>query len=303
MDVTGPNLANLHTAFNAALQQGLVGRQAASQKSVVAMETTSATAEEEYGWIADLPSMREWVGDRVVHALRRQNYAIVNEDYELTISVPRNDILDDRLGVYGARFQSMGEAAAALPDQLVWPLLKEGFDATHGLCYDGQFFFDVDHPYVDAEGEEKSQANTDGGNGVAWFLLDDRFMARPIIHQIRQPVGELVALTDPSDENVFQRKEFNYGVDCREAAGFGFWQTCWGSKQSLDVAHYQTARQTMMGLRKDGGRPLGVMPTRLVVPPSLEGAARKIVVNERDDNGASNEWAGTAEVTVVPWLA
>ena len=55
----------------------------------------------------------------------------------------------------------------------------------------------------------------------------------------------------------------------------------------------------MMGFRADGGRPLGIKPNLLVVPPSLESAARKLLV--KDENGG-NEWAGSAELLVCEWL-
>jgi phage major head subunit gpT-like protein len=40
-----------------------------------------------------------------------------------------------------------------------------------------------------------------------------------------------------------------------------------------------------------------------VVPPSLEGAARKLLLAETKANGETNEWQGSAELLVVPWLA
>ena len=58
-----------------------------------------------------------------------------------------------------------------------------------------------------------------------------------------------------------------------------------------------------MGMKGDYGRPLGLNPRLLVVPPALESAALKIVNNEFGANGESNEWKGTAEVLVAPWLA
>ncbi|MBC7336983.1 MAG: Mu-like prophage major head subunit gpT family protein, partial [Clostridia bacterium] len=73
--------------------------------------------------------------------------------------------------------------------------------------------------------------------------------------------------------------------------------------QTLDAAAYEAARGVLMGMKGDYGRPLGLRPNLLVVPPSLEGAANKIVKNALTTGGATNEWAGTAEVLVVPWLA
>lgn len=51
-----------------------------------------------------------------------------------------------------------------------------------------------------------------------------------------------------------------------------------------------------------GGRILGVKPNLLVVPPSLEEAAHKIVAATNEQGGA-NPWAATAEVVVSAYLA
>jgi phage major head subunit gpT-like protein len=32
-----------------------------------------------------------------------------------------------------------------------------------------------------------------------------------------------------TDQNVFMKKQFLYGVDCRDNAGFGLWQMAYGS--------------------------------------------------------------------------
>ncbi len=105
---------------------------------------------------------------------------------------------------------------------------------------------------------------------------------------------------NPTDDNVFDRKEFVYGTDARHNVGFGFWQFAWGSKQTLDADHYATARSALMSMKGDHGRPLGIKPRLLVVPPALEGAANRLMTNDNLANGASNEWKGTAEVMVCP---
>ena len=94
-----------------------------------------------------------------------------------------------------------------------------------------------------------------------------------------------------------------YGVDCRDNVGYGLWQLCWGSKQTLDAAHYKTARESMLGMKGDHGRPLGIRPTHLLVPPSLEGQALEILNAERNAAGATNVYKGTAQLLVCPWLA
>ena len=58
----------------------------------------------------------------------------------------------------------------------------------------------------------------------------------------------------------------------------------------------------MHDLRGDGGRKLGVKPDTLIVPSSLEGAARRLLGRELDEDGATNEWKDTAKVELVTWL-
>ena len=50
-----------------------------------------------------------------------------------------------------------------------------------------------------------------------------------------------------------------------------------------------------------GGWVLGVNPNVLVVPPSLETAARR-VLKATELEGSTNVWAGTAELIVSPYL-
>ena len=297
MRINAATLDALRVGFKTNFQGGL--EQAASQYERVATVVPSSTREEKYGWLGKLPGMREWVGQRVIQNISESSYAIPNKPFELTIGVDRDDIEDDNLGTYAPLFQEMGRATAAHPDLLVFALLKAGF-AT--LCYDGQYFFDTDHPVLDATGTAQSVSNTGGGAGTPWFLLDTSRALKPLIYQQRKK-PEFIARDNPEDSNVFSNKEFQYGVDGRSNVGFGFWQFAYGSKQTLDAAAYATARASIAGRTGDYGRPLGLGGDLLVVPPSLESAGRKILNSELGSGGETNEWKGTAELLVVPWLA
>lgn len=297
MLVNAANLDALRDGFSTAFQAGL--GQAPSQWQRVATRFNSTTRSNKYGWLGDLPGMREWVGPRQVHGLKQYDYALENKPYEETIGVDRDDIEDDNLGIYSPRFTAMGRAVGSSKDTLVFGALKAGF-ATE--CYDGQYFFDTDHVVLDENGDEASVANTDGGAGTPWFLIDSKQPINPLILQVRKE-AQFVSKDRPEDDNVFMNKQFLYGADGRWAVGFGFWQWTWGSKQTLDAAHYATARAALSGMKGDYGRPIGIMPDLLVVPPSLESAGRKLLNSELAAGGETNEWKGTADLLVVPWLA
>lgn len=299
MEVNNPNLAALRTGYSVAMQRGQT-QAAPSQASRIASRVPSTQKEQKYGWLGKLPNVREWIGDRVVQNISESDYAIKEKKWELTIGVDRDDIETDNLGHYSLLFEQLGESTRSKPEQLVWDLLKAGFSTN---CYDGQYFFDTDHPVLDANGVPQSVANTDGGSGTPWFLLDTSRVIKPLLLQVRRDFGKLVSKDKDTDDNVFDRNEFVYGVDARLNVGYGFWQMAWGSKQTLNADNYKIARAAIGSMKGDYGRPLGLSGKLLVVPPTLESAGLKLLNNELGSGGETNEWKSTAELLVVPWLA
>ena len=297
MLLNSTNLRTLGVGFKAHYQNGLGMHE--SQWSAIATEVSSTTGSNEYGWLGQFPSMRKWLGDRVINRAGKHGYAVENEDYELTVAVKRNHIRDDTVGVYKPMFEEMGRATEAHPDEDIFGLLKRGFDVD---CYDGQRFFDTDHPVLDKDGKKTTVSNFGGGALTPWYLLDTTRALKPLIRQLREK-AQFVAKDSLTDDNVFNNKEFVYGVDCRDAAGFGFWQMAYGSMQELTPESYKAARAALSEMKGDYERPLGLRGTLLVVPPSLEGNAMEILNADRTTAGASNIWRGTAKSLVSPWLA
>lgn len=292
MIITTGNLRALYVAFNAAFASGLGA--AESQYNRIATVVPSTTKTNEYGWLGKFPKMREWLGDRVVNGMEAHGYSIKNKDFELTVGVDRNDIDDDNLGIYTPMMQELGQAAAENPDELVFALLKAGPST---LCYDGQYFFDTDHPVIGADGVVASQSNWDNnsGSGTAWYLLDTRRALKPLIFQTRK-APQFVAKDQETDDNVFNRREYVYGVDSRCNVGFGFWQQAYGSRKTLDETNLVAAYTAMTERKGDNGRTLNIKPSLLVVPPSLKFTAAKLVNATTLANGADNVMKGLVEV-------
>lgn len=192
----------------------------------VATVVPSVTGEENYKWLGTIPMMREWIGDRQIMSLTASDYTIKNKDFEITVGVPRNDIEDDRIGLYNPSIQSLGQSAALHPDELVFVLLPGGFS---NKCYDGLPFFSDAH---------KVGKKTFSNKGTA----------------------------------------------------------------KLSPESYSAARAAIMSLTDEHGKPLKIVPDLLVVPPTLEAEARKILLADQID-GTTNILKGTAEPLVVPDLA
>ena len=140
------------------------------------------------------------------------------------------------------------------------------------------------------------------GGGNPWFLLDTRRPLKPLLLQVRKE-PEFVALNKSTDENVFMRNEYLYGVDDRKNAGFGFWQMAFGSQAALDDANFNAAMAAMGAFKGDNGNPLGIIPNLLVVGPSNRAAAKTVVEAEKNAAGASNINYKAVDILVCPWLA
>lgn len=112
----------------------------------------STGADEKYGIIGSVPGMKEWVGDRTFETLRAGDYTLANKEYESSVRIDKNDIEDDRLGMYGPVLENLGIEAAHHPDELLLTLITTGKSTA---CFDGQYFFDTDHSW----GESGTQSN------------------------------------------------------------------------------------------------------------------------------------------------
>ncbi len=290
MLINGANLRTLQQGFNTLFNNAFT--EAVSDFEKVAMTVNSTHSSENYGWMSKTTQFREWLGDRVIQNLSASDYNIKNRAFENTVGVDRDDIEDDSYGVYSPLFQQLGQDAKAHPDTLIFDLLKNGFTNT---CFDGQYFFDTDHPVGST-----TVSNHGGGSSTQWYLLDVSKAIRPFIFQKRRDY-QFVVMDQFNDEQVFSQKLYRYGTDARVNAGYGLWQMAYGSKQTLDETNYSAAREAMASFKGENGKPLNIRGTLLVVPPSLEGAALKLLNAEMVGNN-TNVYRGTAALLVTPWV-
>lgn len=265
----------------------------------IAERIPSSTLTNTYSFLGDIPGFREWVGPRIFHNLAARPYAVTNKDWELSFDIQRNVIEDDQFGMFSRTSSIIGGKAARLWDDLVFDALKNG---NSRVCWDGQYFFDTDHPVDPDSGAAGTYSNniaaTDltmeninllaqtmmgfkGMSGNAMEIVPNLLVVppalalkanlavkapvystgsvalpnpmadgqllgqtidilvvprlndqptvyylistaelKPIILQVRKE-AEFVSRTEPTQDNVFHRKTYEYGADARGAAGYG----------------------------------------------------------------------------------
>jgi len=220
MIINGENLKKINKLFKKEFMQTLNNTPTSYEK--IATKVKAGTPTVDYAWLGQFPSMRKWVGDRVIKDLKAHKYSITKDRFESTIEVDRDYILYDNLGVIKPAIQELARSAKSHYDDIVWGLLED-----NKICYDGKKFFDS------------------------------------------HKVGEKTV------SNIGTKK--------------------------LTMENFFAVREQMMSLRGDEGKALGIKPNLLVVPPSLEQTALKIVTADTID-GSTNIAKGLVEVLVVPQL-
>lgn len=240
MQITAASLQGLRTTFSKIYQSAYA--LAPTWYEQVSSTMPSGSRFNTYGWMNNLPRMREWLGSRVIHNISDNAYILVNKKFELTYGVARDAIEDDAgtLAIYNDQFADLGRNAKKHPDDLMATALANG---QNNACFDGQPFFSTAHP------------------------------VNPV-----DPSGPLGTYSNYSS-----------------------------SGMPLTAANYEAVRATMMGYKTSGGIPLGIRPNILLVPPTLEMQAKRIVVSQSVATAAGtaaedNMLAGTATIIVAEEL-
>jgi len=136
----------------------------------IAMQVPSTKASETLDWLGDVPTMREFLGERTLKQLKGYKYTILNKDWESSIEVDRNQFEDDNIGIINPRIQDLPSAYARHCDNLVFALLSAGLN-TGSLCYDGTYFFNASHA---ESGTNQSNYST---AALSQAALEDGFQA------------------------------------------------------------------------------------------------------------------------------
>lgn len=109
----------------------------------LARELPSTTNINTYSFFGAFPKFREWIGPRHFQSLTERKFDIRNKTYEGSILVEREKVEDNDIVEARDIAMRLGARGGLLKQDLVTDLIKNGHQAK---CYDGQNFFDTDHP-------------------------------------------------------------------------------------------------------------------------------------------------------------
>jgi phage major head subunit gpT-like protein len=300
------NIQNLETVFRGLRNdfRGAYRHGEDATADALATNVKSTTASTRFDWMGDLPEMREWLGPRVLHQLASFNYTVYPKDWEITLRVQANDIADDNIGLYQIQAASGGEGARLLRPREISNALDAG---DTGICFDGQPFFDTQHP-VGKDGDIDLVSNylNAGGASAAspWYLLDTTKVIKPIVVVDRER-PKFQAFADYSNLHTFMHKEFLYGAHARMGTGYGLWQTAIRNEAALNITNLMATRTAMQDFRSDtkneAGRrkKLNIRPNLLVVGAANENAAIASV-KAQYVNSLTDPFAVSASNTVNP---
>jgi phage major head subunit gpT-like protein len=151
MDINRQNMDALFQTYNAAFTAGMqsaAGRPTPEDVLVTdfALVAPGSGAATVYAWLNQISGMREWLGDRVIGNIETGKLTVTNRDFEKTIGVKRNDILDDQVGVYMPLITNMGFVGES-----IWGKLGSDALLANGVWADGKAFFAADRKYGDQD--------------------------------------------------------------------------------------------------------------------------------------------------------
>jgi len=203
-----------------------------------------------FDWLGDFHEFRKWVGPRIFKQLETKTYEATYDDYELSHRVLRRDIRDGIISPYMMQAFTGGEGARLLKPRLAAEALDIGNTVP---CYDGQNFFDTEHP-IGEDGDESLVSNYFDAGGPQvdhpWYVADLSRSLKPII-VLEREAPQFVSYQNLSDPSVFFNKEFLFGAQASMGTAYGLWQQIVRSEGDVTVQKLLDIRTAMADFRGD----------------------------------------------------
>lgn len=251
----------------------------------IATIVPSSTSSNLYPWLAKIPQLREWVGPRVINNIQVNSYELRNKKFEDTIAVEKDHLADDQYGFYGDVAGMLGSETEEFPDRKIAEALEAG---TTELCWDGQLFFDTDHP-VDPSGVVTgTNSNKLVGAGYDIAVTDPLIpfaAARAAMALWKREDGQQMGTF--GDTIMVHPNEEKYGLQIANAINLG---QVVGSGAAANTNVYQGKVRVIVNpyLKVTSGKPWYLLATKKAIKPLLWQVRQPAILtaktNLTDDN-------------------
>lgn len=123
--------------------ENAISRNVPDWHTTITSIVASAGKSTKYPMMGMLTGLREWSGERVFEQFSSYAYALENKTYEKSVGINVDDLEDLQIDHYPSIAAAIAEQVRNWPKKLIFSSLINGGSQ---LCWDGQFFFDTDHP-------------------------------------------------------------------------------------------------------------------------------------------------------------
>lgn len=246
------------------------------QLAIMVQSTVAAGQSEQHAWLGSSPSMREWVGKRLVQQPLAFDFAIKNRKFEVSGNMPLDLLNNDKTGEAQLWLDDLISALPLWYEETIAALINGAEAAT---CFDGQFFFDTDHQYGKQSAAWSNDITYDASSHTAITVAEAALAINKAIEAMR---------AFPDDQGRFIANRGMTAVDVIVKAGTA---NAAAIRQAITATNLDTGSGTIdnplkgqdvsVNLVSDGLINLG--ETKMIVARSRrkgDGAARPFVFQE-----------------------
>ncbi len=244
---------------------------------------------------------RKWdLGQKIAQGHSQRQVSLRLDAFESTVEFPY-DAADAQspAGQAGLarRFAEIARDAGSAAANHNVQLWVEALESSTGRSLDGAALFGTHAASTESQGG----TNTDNsGSGPAWYIVDETFALKPIVHAYNMNFGsnrasgdlEATVLGPNGYVLVGQRPNFDslfgrWSLEGQVGVQQGFWQGIYRSNLPMTLDNIKAARAAMRRYKREADAPLGVRPSALLVPTDLETDAEELLGPLAVRSGAS----------------
>lgn len=269
MLVNKGTLQSLNVAYSALFEMGL--SLSGNDWRKVATKVPCSTKKLEMSWLTQIPDVKLSVGPEVYEDAVNSTYEINHHPYKTKMEVNVDNLEDDNIGTHRMMVSAHGRQAGGWLGRAAFTLLPRGLTSS-GKGFDGVNFFSASHPLHNGS----NYSNFANDSNAPWYLLDTRAAVMPLVISERKPFS-MTMQGMPTDDVSFDDDKIRWKIRGRYGFGYGFPQTAYCSKKTLNETNLEAAITAMTSLTREDGQKLDIEPTMLVVGPSNRFAAEKLL--------------------------